>query len=164
MEIPKGMTGWTDECLLLLKSIYGLIQAARQWHQKFMEILKKIGFKGGEVDPCLVHKYNALGWILMSVYIDDNCCVGSKEVLEDLIKKLQEQGLTVKVLKDFSNYLSCKIHFSNDSKRAWIKQPHLIKKLEEKFGHLITGLQEYLSPGMPGMQIVRPNQKARSGP
>ena len=28
MELPKGMTGWTDECLLLLKSIYGLVQVA----------------------------------------------------------------------------------------------------------------------------------------
>jgi len=28
MELPEGMTGFYDECLLLLKALYGLVQAA----------------------------------------------------------------------------------------------------------------------------------------
>jgi len=31
MECPDGMNGNDDECLLLLQSIYALVQAARQW-------------------------------------------------------------------------------------------------------------------------------------
>jgi len=33
INLPEGMTGFDDECLLLLKSIYGLVQAARQWNK-----------------------------------------------------------------------------------------------------------------------------------
>jgi len=54
MDLPDRMTGFEDECLLLLKAIYGLVQAARQWHKKLIEVLKKIGFKGGIADPCLM--------------------------------------------------------------------------------------------------------------
>jgi len=76
MELPDGMTGFEDECLLLLKAIYGLVQAARQWHKKLIEVLKKIGFKGGIADPCLMMQQNNLGVNLMSVYVDDNFCIG----------------------------------------------------------------------------------------
>jgi len=54
MESPPGMPGTTnDDALLLNKCIYGLVQAARQYHKKMVTILKQIGFKGGDVDPCL---------------------------------------------------------------------------------------------------------------
>jgi len=54
MDLPNGMMGFEDECLLLLKAIYRLVQAARQWHKKLIDVLKKIGFKGGIADPCLM--------------------------------------------------------------------------------------------------------------
>ncbi len=56
MDIPEGLTGFKDECLLLLKALYGLVQGARQWHKKFIAILKQIGFQGGNADPCLLIK------------------------------------------------------------------------------------------------------------
>ena len=42
-----------DEALYLNKSIYGLVQATRQFYIKFTDILKRIGFKGGYPDPYL---------------------------------------------------------------------------------------------------------------
>ena len=54
MECPPGMRNVTnDDILLLLQCIYGLVQAARQYYKKVVKILKKIGFQGGNVDPCL---------------------------------------------------------------------------------------------------------------
>ena len=54
MECPQRMdTQSDDEILILDKCIYGLVQSARQYHKKAVAILKKIGFEGGEVDPCL---------------------------------------------------------------------------------------------------------------
>ena len=54
MDLPQGLEGNDDECLLLLKSLYGLVQAAWQWWKHFIEILKKLGFKGGYANPCLM--------------------------------------------------------------------------------------------------------------
>jgi len=56
MNLPQGMNGESDECLLLLKALYGLVQGARQWWKKFVGILKHIEFKGGFADPCLMIK------------------------------------------------------------------------------------------------------------
>jgi Reverse transcriptase (RNA-dependent DNA polymerase) len=44
MECPKGLEHEDDEILQLLKAIYGLVQASRQYNKKFTSILKAIGF------------------------------------------------------------------------------------------------------------------------
>jgi len=41
-NLPEGLTGFDDECLLLLKSLYGLVQAAQQWCKQFVTILKNV--------------------------------------------------------------------------------------------------------------------------
>ena len=46
MECPEGLDAEINECLKLLKSIYGLVQAARQWWKKLIEILKRNWFCG----------------------------------------------------------------------------------------------------------------------
>jgi hypothetical protein len=40
-------------CLKLEKSLYGLVQASRQWWTKFKEIMKEIGYSLSPDDPCL---------------------------------------------------------------------------------------------------------------
>jgi len=157
MDLPDGMTGFEDECLLLLKVIYGLVQVARQWHKKLIDVLKKIGFKGGIADPCLMMQQNNLGVNLMSVYVDDNFCVRKQAALKKLVQDLEAEGLSVKVSWDLKDYLSCTIAVSDDRKQAWIGQLHLIKKLEERFGHLVNKKVQYLSPGTPNFRIQRPS-------
>ena len=45
MEIPPGMEASKDECLILKKTIYGLVQSARQFYVTFVDALKGCGFK-----------------------------------------------------------------------------------------------------------------------
>eukprot|EP00980_Cylindrotheca_fusiformis_P022827 scaffold9817_cov44-Cylindrotheca_fusiformis.AAC.1 len=54
MQAPEGLGIGDDECLQLLKSIYGLVQAARQFYKFFIAVLKKIGFEVSLADPCLL--------------------------------------------------------------------------------------------------------------
>ncbi len=58
MDCPEGLENASkqDNALLLKQCIYGLVQGARKYHKKAVEILKKIGFVGGDVDPCLFMK------------------------------------------------------------------------------------------------------------
>jgi len=133
MNLPEGMTGFDDECLLLLKSIYGLVQAARQWNKRLIAILKKIGFKGGYADACLMIRQTENGLVIVSVYVDDNFSVGHKKALLEFVEDLKKEGLSVKVSENLTDYLSCSIKISSDKSKAWIGQPHLIAKLEEKF-------------------------------
>ena len=70
MCAPKGLVLQDDECLFLLKAIYGLVQASRQWRKKLISVMKKIGFKVSAVDPCLMYKQCDLGIVLCAFHID----------------------------------------------------------------------------------------------
>ena len=156
MDCPEGLEANEDECLQLLKTIYGLVQAARQYFKKFGTGLKSIGFEGGQADPCLMMKQEGNDRIYVGTYVDDNVCVGTQQLIDDTIKKLKNIGFELKVMDDFTDYLSCEIVFSEDRSKAWIGQPHLLKKLENKFSELTKGLTLYKTPGTPGHNITRP--------
>ncbi len=94
--------------------------------------------------------------MMILVYVDDNFCIGHKQALEELVKDLKKNGLLVKVTEDMTDYLSCNIAFLQDGKSVWIGQPHLIWKLEEKFGAMVKDLQTYATPGTPGLHMIRP--------
>ena len=59
MECPARMNSKEGEILILDKCIYVLVQSSRQYHRKAVKILKKLGFEGGDVDPCLYIKETA---------------------------------------------------------------------------------------------------------
>ena len=45
-----------DDCIILNKYIYGLVQAARKYYKKDAMILKNLGFIGDNLKPCLYMK------------------------------------------------------------------------------------------------------------
>ena len=53
MDCPPGLECEEDDCVLLHKSIYGLVQAARQFNKFWNKLMKKLGFKTSPADPCL---------------------------------------------------------------------------------------------------------------
>ena len=57
--------------LLLLKAIYGLIQAARQWWKKFKEAMAHCGYYPTAIDPCLFIKKDKNDIMLVQVYVND---------------------------------------------------------------------------------------------
>ena len=54
------------------------------------------------------------------------------ESIEDTILELKGEGLVIKIVEGLQNYLSCEMKLSDDKKRTWLGQPHLIKKTEKK--------------------------------
>jgi len=89
-----------------------------------VEILKNIELKGGFADPCLMIKQLNDGTVFASIYVDNNFCIGHCKALIKFVEDLKKQGLTVKVSKELTDYLSCLIKFLKDKKRAWIVQTH----------------------------------------
>jgi hypothetical protein len=53
MEVPKGLEIKHNKKLMLKKTIYGLVQSARKFYEKLINVLKVIGFYGSKSDPCL---------------------------------------------------------------------------------------------------------------
>jgi Reverse transcriptase (RNA-dependent DNA polymerase) len=89
MEIPKGMETNKNEFLILKRTIYGLVQSAREFYNKVVLSLKGFGFKGSPVDSCLWTKHSKPGIIMVAVYADDCLVVGNEKRIEDMINCLK---------------------------------------------------------------------------
>ena len=88
-EIDPGSS--SEDCYQLLKGIYGLCQAARQFWKKFVNIVKQepFGFQVSPADPCMLFKENGLGVCIIIMYVDDMLVIGKKEQIQDFASKIQ---------------------------------------------------------------------------
>ena len=77
--------------MLLIHSIYGLVQSARQYYIKFKEKLINVGFSGGFPDPCLMMRETENGVVYIAVWVDDLLLIGDGEAIEEAVKDLEEQ-------------------------------------------------------------------------
>jgi len=159
MNCPPGMDHEKDDILLLNKTIYGLVQSARQWYKKLVEILEKLGFQQSLADPCLLVKRTENSIVIITLYVDDCYCIGTKDAIKQTIRDIKTAGFTIKIEENLSDYLSCNIAFNHNKTKAWLGQPHLLKHLEEKFGPSVQSLQRYRTPGTPGSGIIRPTKE-----
>ncbi|KAL7574348.1 hypothetical protein ACA910_008452 [Epithemia clementina (nom. ined.)] len=160
MKIPQGY--WEVEgqqidmeaCCQLLKSVYGLVQAAQQWWKQGIKQLKEWGFQVSKADPCLLYQNDENGVCIVIMYVDDILVVGNKNALEDL-KKSFEKVFTVKVDPDLKDYLGCELVVDERKQKAWMGQPSKMKSLETKFGKFALKARLGKTPGTPGYSTVR---------
>src|SRR5210317_1088085 len=89
------------------------------------------------------------GIVMVGIYVDDLLCIGKEEALESLEKEFIKIKLKVKTEKSLKDYLSCEITMNSDKTKAILRQPHLLKTLEEVFGDMVK-LPKYKTPGTPG--------------
>ncbi|XRB10938.1 hypothetical protein RI054_02g07520 [Pseudoscourfieldia marina] len=85
MRPPKGTNYGPNKICRLLKSLYGLKQAGRNWYLDLKDYLVELGFKPGEVDigmySAAVGTENEI-WIL--VYVDDIIFASKNEQTKDI--------------------------------------------------------------------------------
>ena len=79
-----------EDCLILQKAIYGLVQATRQFWKKIMDKMQGGGFQLSEADPCILYKEHEKGVCSIIIYIDDMLIIGKEETIDAVIKVLQE--------------------------------------------------------------------------
>jgi hypothetical protein len=109
MNISEGMSYDSKHCLLLTKTIYGLVQNARELHKNLMSTLKLIGFKGNKSDLHLLLKWIQDGVIMIRIYVDDCLVIGKCDGIEELIFDLKTGGFNLKVENNLRDYLSCQL-------------------------------------------------------
>jgi hypothetical protein len=94
--------------------------------------------------------------------LDECLIVGDGKAIKDVIKGLKSNGFTLKDDGTLMDYLSCEVSFAKNGKQAWIHQPHLIKKMENKFGPMLSKMQQYGTPGTPRGVIVKDDKSSMS--
>ena len=73
-------------------------------------------------------------------YVDDNAIAGDEAAIQDTLKGLNDNGLTF-TKESLTGYLSYEVVFNDDETKAWIGQPHMVKKLKKEFWEEIKGLK-----------------------
>ena len=90
MKCPEGLHIEEGKCLRLQKTLYGLVQSARQWWTKLVSDLKEKGFKLCMTDPCLMFGIRKDEFVIMTIYVDDCLVIGSKNSLETVTKIMKD--------------------------------------------------------------------------
>lgn len=117
MEIPEGLKhvenqeNSTDEALELVHSIYGLVQAARQFFKTLKNVLaKEMNFEMNKNDQCLLIKKGKEVELIICLYIDDTMIVGSAKSIE-LFKNEIKKCFKTKEEGEMNDYVGCMVKY-----------------------------------------------------
>jgi hypothetical protein len=111
MEQPTGFVANVQEGMVckLLKSLYGLKQAHKQWHEKFDRTLTYVGFVVNEADKCVYYQYGGGEGVILCLYVDDILIFGtSLDVIKE-IKDFLSNNFEMKDLREVDVILNIKL-------------------------------------------------------
>lgn len=81
MKVPQGFEKYypVGVVLELLKTIYGLKQAAFEYWRALLAAIKSIKLLRSKADPCIYFKWTDKGLMIWSSWVDDILSCGNKE-------------------------------------------------------------------------------------
>ncbi|GJW47039.1 zinc finger, CCHC-type containing protein, partial [Tanacetum coccineum] len=110
----------TNVCKLI-KSLYGLKHAPKQWHQNFDEVVLYSGYLLNQADKCVYSKFDESGkGVIICLYVDDMLIFGTDKVQVDLTKEFLSSKFSVKDMGEADVILCIKI--KHESNRIAISQ------------------------------------------
>ncbi|KAK6142803.1 hypothetical protein DH2020_023151 [Rehmannia glutinosa] len=133
MEQPKEFVAPDQEIKVckLVKSLCGLKQTPKQWHEKFDSIMKSNGFKINECDKCVYIKGTTKDYVIVCIYVDDMLIMGS---IHDLImntKTMLKKNFDMKDMELSDVILGIKISRTSDG--IVLSQSHYVESILRKF-------------------------------
>ncbi|KAJ9561442.1 hypothetical protein OSB04_006602 [Centaurea solstitialis] len=140
MEQPEGFVvkGKENKVCKLVKSLYGLKQAQKQWHQKFDQAMLESGFKISECDKCVYMKDTAHGYVILCLYVDDMLIIGSDDKMIRSTKDMLKSKFDMKDMDLADVILGIKITRTQNG--LVLSQIHYVDKILEKFNQGDTGI------------------------
>jgi Reverse transcriptase (RNA-dependent DNA polymerase) len=157
MDVPMGLSTGPNKKLLLQKTIYGLVQSARKFYEKLIEVLKVIGFEGSKSDPCLWTMWDSVvnHLLIVGIYVDDCLIIGKETSVSNLLDELKNYEFNLKIEKDVVEYLSCCIVETKGERKLTMIQPHLLNCWNQRFGEEIKDMRKYMTLGTPRFKIQK---------
>nr|GEV36279.1 zinc finger, CCHC-type [Tanacetum cinerariifolium] len=134
MKQPEGfvMPGHESKVCKLKKSLYGLKQASKQWHQKFDDVVLSNGFSLNQADKCVYSKFDASGkGVIICLYANDMLIFGTDQDQVNKTKEFLSSKFDMKDLEEAEVILGIKIKRGNNG--VSISQSHYIEKILTKF-------------------------------
>nr|GEY05397.1 ribonuclease H-like domain, reverse transcriptase, RNA-dependent DNA polymerase [Tanacetum cinerariifolium] len=120
MKQPKGfvMPGNEHKMCKLIKSLYWLKQAPKQWHQKFNEVVLYNGFILNQSGKCVYKKFDESSkGAIICLYVDDMLIFGTDQNQVDKTKKFFSSKFSIKDIGEANVILEEKL-MPNTSKHV----------------------------------------------
>lgn len=116
MVQPEGciVPGQENKVCKLVKSLYGLKQTLKQWHEKFDQVLEWDDFSSVEVDKCVYTKMVDNAYVIICLYVDDMLIFGTSLNIVHSIKLFLSTNFDMKDLGDVNMILGIKVTRSED--------------------------------------------------
>lgn len=112
MALPPGFyqdTKRKGKVCKLRKSIYGLKQASRQWHQKFNDALLTFGFTASLNDTSMFTYKSGKEFIALLVYVDDIVLTGASQLIMSHVKEHLNKLFSIKDLGHIHYFLGIEV-------------------------------------------------------
>src|SRR5215469_16111224 len=122
----------TKKIWKLKKTVYGLKDAAKEWHKSLVEIIQQIGGTKSKLDPSIFYwkeKNKKLTGIICA-HVDDLLYGGNQEFITKTIRKLKDKLEVGEEKQKEIKYLGIEIH--EDKEGIWITQEKYRKQMKEK--------------------------------
>ncbi|KAI3677608.1 hypothetical protein L6452_36874 [Arctium lappa] len=135
MQQPEGfiVKGQENKVWKLVKSLYGLKQTPKQWHEKFDDTMLSNGFHINKCDKCVYVKQYKSAYVIICLYVDDMLIMGSNLDVINQTKKMLHSAFDMKDMGVADVILGIKIQRSDNG--YILTQSHYVEKVLRKFGH-----------------------------
>jgi hypothetical protein len=110
MTIPPGVhTSKPNQACKLVKSLYGLKQASRQWNAKLTQFFLTLNFTQASSDHSLFTRQTSTSFLVLLVYVDDVIIAGNS--LEEIttIKSALHHSFQIKDLGQLKYFLGLEV-------------------------------------------------------
>src|SRR6266850_4303135 len=132
MHQPEGYEDGTDHVCLLIKTLYGLKQAGREWNAEFDNKVRKHGFTQLLSDPCVYICHDHKGIAIIMVWVDDLLLFALSEEAMTIMKDNLKSEWQMTDLREPSKIVGIKITI--DDRSVMISQKKYIENILIKEG------------------------------
>jgi hypothetical protein len=136
MDQPEGFVVKGQERMVckLVKSLYRLKQAPKQWHDKFDRTLTSVGFVTNEADKCVYYRYGGGEGVILCLYVDDILIFGTSLGVIKEVKYFLSQKFEMKDLGEANVILNIKL-IKGQNGGVTLSQTHYVEKMLSRFGY-----------------------------
>jgi hypothetical protein len=157
MKQPEGFVthGHDNMVCILRKSLYGLKQMPKKWHEKFDRTLMSKGFVVNEADTCVYYRFVGGKGVILCLYMDNILIFGTSiDVIND-VKSFLSQNFDMKDLGEANVILNIKL--INGENGIILKQSHYVENILNCFGVSVSKASP--TPFDPSLKFARTEDK-----
>ncbi|KAJ0512023.1 putative RNA-directed DNA polymerase [Helianthus annuus] len=135
MTLPQGyFSNDNAKVCKLVKSLYSLKQAPRQWNEKLTDVLVSMGFVQSVCDYSLFVLSKQDVFIILLVYVDDIVVTGNNKIEIEKVKACLKESFQIKDLGILRYFLGIEVLYSDAC--ICLSQRKYCLELLNEFGYL----------------------------